>query len=117
MSEKSKDDLFELMTKIYSELQNTNKKVEENSRLIEENTRLIEENGRHIVRLENEFHDGIGGLEDEMKAVHEKLTDHDKQFEIVNSKLDSINDDVNVLAGRTKRHCYEIGVLKLKKQI
>lgn len=97
MSEKI-DQVFDLLEKVYTELQDTKKEVKENSHQISKLAAVIE----------NEIKPDMKTLYELQVQTNKKLEEHDRRFDTLETKVDE-------LSAKTLRHSYEIGALKRRE--
>lgn len=92
------DQVFDLLEKVYTELQETKKEVKENS--------------RHITKLEtvieNEIKPDMKTLYEVQVQINKKLEEHDGRFDVLETKVDT-------LSAKTLRHSFEIGAIKRRE--
>jgi predicted nuclease with TOPRIM domain len=77
------DKIYDLLEKVYIELQDTKKEVKSNS--------------NHIIRLETEFHNKIGALSDEMAIVRDDIVILKDDVAILKDDVAILKDDVAVI--------------------
>lgn len=77
------DKIFELMEKMYSDI---NKRFD-----ILESKLDKKADKTDIVRMENDHGKKLDALFDGYKQTHEKLQEHDKRFDNIESKLDNLS--------------------------
>lgn len=85
------DKLFELMEKMYSEMQNGFKKVDDRFNIIENRIGKIE------IAVENDIKPKISICLEELVSVKEKQIEHDKRFDIIESKLEQHDVEISVI--------------------
>lgn len=89
------DKVFEFMEKMYSDLKNEIKglgtKMEGEIKTLSDNVEIL---GNHATRLENKLDSNSKALFDGYNQVYEKLQEHDKRFDGIESKLDNINSKI-----------------------
>jgi len=78
------DKEFNLLEKIYVELQETKKELKAD----------IQSNSNHIIRLENEFHDKFGALIDELKVISGGVTVLKDDVAYIKERVDTIEEKV-----------------------
>ncbi len=86
------DKTFELMEKMYNEFGIFKKDMTEFRN--ETNKRFDTIDG-HIMRIENEHGKKLDALFDGYRQTYEKLQEHDKRFDDVETKLDNLSIQVN----------------------
>ncbi len=86
------DKTFELLTRMYNEF--TSFKSDMNEFRHETNKKLDAVNG-HIIRLENEHGQKHDALFDGYKQTYEKLQEHDKRFDDIETKMDNLSLEVS----------------------
>ena len=92
------DQVFDLLEKVYTELQETKKEVKENSHQI---TKLA-------AVIENEIKPDLKTLYEVQVQTNEHLERHDGRFDVLETKVDA-------LSTKTLRHSFEIGALKRRE--
>lgn len=83
------DKEFSLLEKIYVELQETKAEVKRNS--------------NHIIRLENEFHDKFGALNDEVKIIREDVAHIKDRLDSIEKKVERHDIKIQVIEGGKAR--------------
>jgi len=86
------DKTFELMEKMYSEFSEFRK--ETNQRFDGLKFEIMHV-GNHVTKIENEHGKKLDALFDGYKQTYEKLQEHDKRFDNVETKLDNLSIQVN----------------------
>lgn len=96
------DQVFDLLEKVYTELQDTKTELKQDIRKIE-------------MVLENEIKPNIKTLfeaqvqtNEHLVSIDKKLEEHDRRFDILETKVDA-------LSAKTLRQSYEIGAIKRKE--
>lgn len=98
------DQVFDLLEKVYTELQDTRKELKGDIKRIE-------------LCIENEIKPDIKTLYEVQVQTNEHLVRIDKKLEDHDRRFDSLEVKVDALAAKTLRHSYDIGALKRRKEI
>ena len=83
------DKVFDLLEKVYIELQDTKKEVKSAN--------------NHIIRLEDEFHSKLGILSDEVSLVRKDITSMKGKLEVIEGKIDKHDIKIQVIEGGKKK--------------
>ncbi|HYE80953.1 MAG TPA: hypothetical protein VEG39_02165 [Clostridia bacterium] len=83
------DKVFELLEKVFIELQDTKKEVKSAN--------------SHIVRLEDEFHYKFGILSDEVSLERKDITAIKEKLEVIEKKIDKHDIKIQVIEGGKKK--------------
>jgi gas vesicle protein len=89
------DQVFDLLEKVYTELQDTKKELKTDIHRIE-------------TIIENEIKPDIKTLYELQIQTNKKLEEHDRRFDTLETKVDA-------LSAKTLRHSYDIGALKRRE--
>ncbi len=83
------DKVLDLLEKVYIELQDTKKEVKSAN--------------NHIIRLEDEFHNKLGILSDEVSLVRKDITSMKGKLEVIEGKIDKHDIKIQVIEGGKKK--------------
>lgn len=103
MSDKA-DKVFDLVEKVYIELQDTRKELQDTK--IELSARLdkVEQGQKRLETvIENDIKTDINALYDGYRQVYEKLQEHDRRFDTLESKLEKQDVEIRVIKGGSKK--------------
>lgn len=92
----SNEQLFEFMTKMYSELTS---RVDSIQGEMQEGFKEVRQD---IVRLENKMDENHRALYDGYKLTYEKLTSLEKKVHKIDKKVDKHDVEIRVIKGRNK---------------
>lgn len=104
MSEKI-NQVFDLLEKVYTELQDTKKEVRENNHQISKLAAVIENEIKPDMKT---LYEAQVQTNEHLERIDRKLEEHDKRFDVLETKVDA-------LSAKTLRHSYEIGALKRRE--
>ena len=82
------DKTFELLTKMYSELTDFKKDMNEFRKETKDELQGLK---KDVIRIENDHGKKLDALFDGYQQTYEKLQEHDKRFDDVESKLDNLS--------------------------
>ena len=83
------DRIFDLVEKVYIELQGTKKEVKQNS--------------NHIIRLENEFHNKMGAMNDKISIIENGVKEIKDKLDIIEDKVEKHDIKIQVIEGGKKK--------------
>ena len=86
------DKAFNLLERIYLELQDTKNELLETKK-------EVKENGGYIIRLENDFHNKFGALSDEVKVVRDDVKYIKKRIDAIEEKVERHDIKIQVIEG------------------
>lgn len=83
------DKVFDLLEKVYIDLQ--------------ENKKDVKSVNNHIIRLEDEFHNKIGILSDEISLMRDDISFIKGKVEVIEKKVDAHGMKIQVIEGGKKK--------------
>ena len=110
------DQVFDLLEKVYVELQGTKADLNETrTELRETRTELKNDIKKIDITIENDIKPKIEALFEaqdianrQIMNINKKLEEHDRRFDILDVKVDA-------LSNKSKKHSYDIGLLKRRE--
>ncbi|MCR3758177.1 hypothetical protein KYB31_04085 [Clostridium felsineum] len=118
--EKSNNDLFELMTKMYSEIQEINKRLNNVEASNSKNSLLLEKVDSNIKLLaegQESFRDQIGrNNNDDKTTINDRLQIIELAVNSISSSITDMNDTIEVVKNTTASNDIDIKILKKQRK-